>query len=822
MFLKKGRLGVVLALAGLLVYLVVFWASPLPSLPAQSGALWRRFHLLAWILLPEELVASWCGEPPEFTLSDRLAPLALAGAIWLWGGSLGWLVLRGLGIQRECSPVEILCFSLATGLSLLSLGTLLAGLLGVLRWRIGFWLIWVITLSAFGYAVFPRLKNCPNFFKTCARFFVSQSRSLAKRSVKADKSVKDDGQGYRRKRSSDEPSLREETEGNSVPRGVSSSKPGNRSSPPSGSLPGMLAEKLVDLKSWVERTCLIGVAVFGAVILLGGVLPPIEFDVREYHLQVPKEFYLQGHIGFLPHNVYGNMPLGAEMWSLLAMCMAGDWWLGGLAGKLIIASFTLLVTVAVYAAGKRYFGSTAGALAAFGFASVPWNIQISTLGLIDVVWGGYAFLALYCLWLWQDRMSGAETSWNAVAGVASNPNGPAPRKNARFLWVVLAGFFAGSAAACKYPALLLVVIPAGVWAFWVAVWVVRPAASRTAFGLGSPGARSSSCTQGAERPLAFLVANLALFALAVFMACGPWLVKNWVLTGNPIYPLLFEIFGGATRDAELNRRWVLAHSPPGFSLAFLLKDICRIGWASEWISPLVWPLAIAGFSYAQACKLNDRRLNGRFMGLALWIIFWLVVWWAGTHRIDRFWVPALPGLCLLAGLAVLWEDVLWRRGLLIVVLVAGAWNLLVVTTVGGGYNRYFVSLETLRRSPERVDPWTLYFNTEPGVRKVLLIGAAQVYDYEVPIIYHTCFDPCIFEQLAAGRSAEQVHAALRAAGVSHIFVHWGEIQRYRSPGNYGFSAFIQPEVFQSLVDSGVLMALPVLEKHSKVAYRVAP
>ena len=37
-------------------------------------------------------------------------------------------------------------------------------------------------------------------------------------------------------------------------------------------------------------------APFVLAILLGGMLPPVEFDVREYHLEAPKEFYLLGRI----------------------------------------------------------------------------------------------------------------------------------------------------------------------------------------------------------------------------------------------------------------------------------------------------------------------------------------------------------------------------------------------------------------------------------------------------------------------------------------------------------------------------------------------
>ena len=72
---------------------------------------------------------------------------------------------------------------------------------------------------------------------------------------------------------------------------------------------------------------------FSLAIVLAGTLPPVDFDVREYHLQVPKEFYLAGRIGFLPHNVYGNMPLGTEMLSLAAIAAVGDWWTGGARGQ---------------------------------------------------------------------------------------------------------------------------------------------------------------------------------------------------------------------------------------------------------------------------------------------------------------------------------------------------------------------------------------------------------------------------------------------------------------------------------------------------------
>ena len=88
---------------------------------------------------------------------------------------------------------------------------------------------------------------------------------------------------------------------------------------------------------------------FAVLIVLGGMVPPWEFDVREYHLQVPKEWFRAGRVDFMPHNVYGNMPLGAEMHALAAMAAAGGddaWWPGAIAGKTIIACFAPLTALA--------------------------------------------------------------------------------------------------------------------------------------------------------------------------------------------------------------------------------------------------------------------------------------------------------------------------------------------------------------------------------------------------------------------------------------------------------------------------------------------
>src|SRR5436189_6309600 len=99
-------------------------------------------------------------------------------------------------------------------------------------------------------------------------------------------------------------------------------------------------------------------------------LPPTAYDVREYHLQAPKEWFQNGRIEFLPHNIYANMPLGSELNSVWAMSLIGGadgWWWGALTGKTVMACYSLISAAALVAIGRRVHSLAAGCVAAAVF-----------------------------------------------------------------------------------------------------------------------------------------------------------------------------------------------------------------------------------------------------------------------------------------------------------------------------------------------------------------------------------------------------------------------------------------------------------------------
>ncbi len=237
---------------------------------------------------------------------------------------------------------------------------------------------------------------------------------------------------------------------------------------------------------------------------------------------------------------------------------------------------------------------------------------------------------------------------------------------------------------------------------------------------------------------------------------------------------------------------------------------------SDWLSPLVFPLAaLAVF------RLPKQRLT---LITAGYLMFLFAVWWLFTHRIERFLTPALPLAALLAGIGAAGSNSLWwRRSLAALLAVGLGFDFIVIAAGQLVDNRYLADLAVLRTDSQRVEPWHLYLNAHADeVGRVLLVGDATPFDLRVPATYNTVFDDSIFEQLARGRTPAEVARALHDMGITHVYVSWREIGRYRSPGNYGITDFLQPRVFDNLVAEGVLEPLPSIPDDSGQMFRVAP
>jgi len=540
-------------------------------------------------------------------------------------------------------------------------------------------------------------------------------------------------------------------------------------------------------RDWITAKALWFGLPFALFIVLGAMLPPREFDVREYHLQIPKEWYQAGQISLAQHNIYGNMPLGAEMQAVLGMVvMQGerDWWTGALVGKTVMSLFTLLASMTLFLAGRRFVNTTAGVIAALVYVSTPWIARTSMMGYNEPAVAFYFIAAIYSVFLWKQL---------ATRNISH---------------VLLAGFMAGSAVACKYPALVFVVVPLF---FWILI-------ERRLSALAND---SSAVDESCNNESASTTPNRAgyvhwkealVFAAAALVACGLWFGKNAYLADNPTYPLLYEWFGGESLDTEQYDRWTTVHGVPktkdgSYSLVQMKDAITRVTLRSDWLSPLLMPLA--------ALSLFVRRFRSLVWPLVAIYVFVILSWWLLTHRIDRFWVLVLPVVALLAGIGVTWSSTrMWHQVVIGMMVWGLVCNLQIITSHIAVDNRFFVALEELRLGNIRDGVFDPTFNDRahkklnevvPAGCKVLLVGDAEPFDLEVPVLYNTCFDDCVFTSLMKGKTKQERIDALESEKIAFIFVDWNSLARYRSPGNYGYSSdFVHPDVFKELVNERVL------------------
>ena len=181
---------------------------------------------------------------------------------------------------------------------------------------------------------------------------------------------------------------------------------------------------------------------------------------------------------------------------------------------------------------------------------------------------------------------------------------------------------------------------------------------------------------------------------------------------------------------------------------------------NDWLSPLLYGLAPLVFLVPAFRK----RAWGMWL-YAAWLFF---AWWCFTHRLDRFWVPMLPVIALLAGAGAVWSsERVWKIVLGSVIAAAVLFNLVLIATQNAGYIAWLTELEaaqqfTARLTAPEIAEINRLMKTLPGEIRVLSVGDAEVFDARFPIVYNTVFDRSIFQEWTA-----KPNPGLAGCGTSH-------------------------------------------------------
>ena len=376
--------------------------------------------------------------------------------------------------------------------------------------------------------------------------------------------------------------------------------------------------------------------------LIAALAPPLptDYDGLAEHLAMAKQWARDGRIHPLWYDHHSQFPATVQMFYTLAHVLDVPG-----AAKLFHWGFGVMAIGAAVITGRRLVAPAAGSWAGLILATTPgfaWLMGVAYVDLAAITCGLLALL-FFIRWT-QERID-----W--------------------LLW--LSALMAGAGAGMKMQGIALM----GLLALAVLI-VLR---GKWLLGIG--------------RAAAFV--GLAL------IVCGPWYLKSYLWTGNPVYPFAHSVFGGKYWSQEradiyrlsqrgygkgempsgeewetmspLQRAFAGPHRPLNMLLAPInltfeptafTVPLSALGvWATDAIGPL-W------LALLPLLLLFRRPPPVRWM---LWLLLPLWVWWLWSMQLNRYLLPTLALVAPAAGWAVVEAE---RHSRLLATIVragVGAW-----------------------------------------------------------------------------------------------------------------------------------------------------
>ncbi len=530
---------------------------------------------------------------------------------------------------------------------------------------------------------------------------------------------------------------------------------------------------------------LLGLMPFLALALLAATVPPgviwaeegFGYDVLEYHLEVPKEYYHEGQITYLPHNIYSNFPMNAEMLYLLAMVVKDDAIEAAILAKYLNVLLGVLFVVTAWLVGREY-DPAAGVVCALVAGSAPWVMFLCGMAYVENGMLFFGILSVACLGLYADPRRSRGHGWRLV---------------------FLTGLFAGLSCGFKYTAVAMIAIPLFIVLCMLAFERRRTRTRDVAENedLRVPASLAPRRARAIPHPAVFLLGTLITFS--------PWLIKNTAMTGNPVFPLAYDSLGareGVWTDS-LAKRWQQGHQVEAkdapwkarlgrFKERILLDR--RLGW---WLIALSLPIL---FSTARS------RLD---LGLFMMFVLQALVWLVFTHLFARFAVVMLIPLCVLGGRSVLVSPHRMYRGA--VFFLVAAVVVFNIVSAGSIYADELVRknsnihghVEWFYRDCDPDSTVAGYLRQRLGTEdRILMVGEARAFYMPNNIDYCVVFNRNpLAEAVAGAESPEDVIQWFNSMGYTHVLVFWDEMRRLRN--TYGFWEEITSELVSELETVGL-------------------
>jgi hypothetical protein len=243
--------------------------------------------------------------------------------------------------------------------------------------------------------------------------------------------------------------------------------------------------------NWIGGLIWTAILLFLIVEFALALLPPVSRDELTHHLAIPKLYARAGRIIEVPMAPYSYYPMLLDM-----LYTPWVYWGYDFVPKLIDCLYAYLTGLLLYDYLSKRMNEIYGLLGFFLFVSTPAIARLSHWAYVDLGLTFYVTAALLSLLQWRDER--------------------------KLLWLGLAALSLGFALATKPNAMVAALL----LGFLFLLAIVRP-----------PRQTPAHCS-----------IELVIFGTGVLLPFAPWLLKNWMQTGNPFYPLLGSLFSSRPGD----------------------------------------------------------------------------------------------------------------------------------------------------------------------------------------------------------------------------------------------------------------------------------
>jgi len=490
------------------------------------------------------------------------------------------------------------------------------------------------------------------------------------------------------------------------------------------------------------ETALSGILIFSAAVHIVGALGPETFyDSLVYHLAAPNTYILRGAIGKIDGIAHSHFPQNMEMLYMLGLLLRGE-----RLAKLIQLWTMFLTLAAIYGIGRTACSRRTALTACALFSVVPVTAIAAWHTGTEI---GVSFWSLMGIW---------SLIRGFYARTDSRTAGACPR------WLMASGIFHGLAMGTKYTALWNSAACA-ILLFW---WL------KTDTGM----------------PKGLRLRLAAIWCLAAFAFLSPWLVKNVVLTGNPVYPFLRPLFGPQGLYPLTDELSATARGHFWYGGLFSWKTWLIMPWKlfTEGRSPY----SFIGPTFIAFVPLLIRFRKSVFpFGWILAAFVLEYVAWSASSSMVRFFIPSLSLFCLYTAhhITLLEKDFSpWTPWLVFPVLLWNlAWNGSMlnekqIPRVVFGYESEdaFMSRPHLGYSGSMHEIAGQIDRDLPLNARILVVGDSRSSFLKRDAHACTLFDKSkLLSEIEISGSEKALFSRLRAQGFTHLLANYPETLRLR-------------------------------------------